>query len=75
MFIIGQKEIKPRKKKLYKFTCKVCGCVFVANNEEIANVCFFDDIWREVICPKCSNTKVFNWLFFRRFKGKDQNGI
>lgn len=73
MFIIGQKEIKPRKEKYYKFTCNNCGCIFVAEKEEIYNAWFFDDIWREVVCPKCKEKKIFNYLLFRRYKGEPKN--
>lgn len=69
MQIIGQKKIKPKKEKLYKFTCNCCGCVFVANREEIKQKCYLEGIWYEVQCPKCDMITFYNYIFFRRYRG------
>ena len=75
MVIIGQKKVKPKKNKYYKFACPNCGCVYLANDDEIYVKTSYDNIWREVRCPKCSMVYVFNTLIFRRYRRKVKNEI
>lgn len=51
------KVIKHGSLKERKFTCPVCGCVFVANaNEYYGNAISGKVLWYNADCPECNGT-------------------
>lgn len=55
MQIIKEGDLN-RLKKSIQFTCKKCGCIFVANKDEYQ--IHFDQYqgdWIEICCPYCNN--------------------